>query len=231
VGVRLDPAVRRKQILDAAISYFTEAGFGVQTRELARRIGISQPLLYRYFPSKNDLINAVFDAVFLSQWNENWITQLHDQSIPLRDRLLRFYAQYAQATYTPEWIRIYMYAGLAGLDFNRKYLGLVRTRLLTAMCLEFRLEFASPQQCEHVPEVSAREIELVWTLHGSMFYAAVRENIFNMKTPITHDCRAQDAIDIFLAGACSTYPRVLEQVRADRKLPREKSKGGASASS
>ncbi len=129
-GMRLDPEVRRQQILDAAITYFSEAGFGVQTRELSRRLGISQPLLYRYFPSKQDLINAVFDAVFMSKWDEAWIAGLQDRSLPLRDRLLRFYLQYAGATYQPEWIRIYMYAGLSDLDMNRTYLGLVRKKLL-----------------------------------------------------------------------------------------------------
>jgi AcrR family transcriptional regulator len=214
VGVRLDPVVRRKQILDAAISYFAEAGFSVQTRELARRIGVSQPLLYRYFPSKNDLINAVFDVVFMRQWNENWIAELHDHSTPLNERLLHFYAQYATATYRPDWIRIYMYAGLGGLDLNKKYLSLVRDRLLTAMCQEFRHEFVTEAQRLETPEVTPREIELAWTLHGSMFYWAVRQNIFSVKTPIAFEQRARDAIDVFLAGARSTYPRMLEQAAA-----------------
>jgi len=124
--LRLDPEVRRQQILDAAVAYFAEAGFGVQTRELSRRIGVSQPLLYRYFPSKQDLIAAVFDEVFLSQWNDGWVKSLKDRSLPLRDRLMRFYMQYSEATYRPEWIRIYMYAGLADLGLNREYLEMVR---------------------------------------------------------------------------------------------------------
>jgi AcrR family transcriptional regulator len=118
-GARLDPQARRRQILDAAIAYFAEAGFGVQTRELTRRIGVSQPLLYRYFPSKQDLIEAVFDEVFLSRLNDEWVTQLRERGVPLRERLMHFYGQYAQATYRPEWIRIYMYAGLAGDKLNR----------------------------------------------------------------------------------------------------------------
>ena len=85
--MRLDPVVRRQQILDAAISYFAEAGFGVQTRELSRRLGVSQPLLYRYFPSKQDLISAVFEAVFMSQWRNEWMVELQDRKLPLRERL------------------------------------------------------------------------------------------------------------------------------------------------
>lgn len=63
--------MRRQQILDSAIACFAEHGFGVRTRELTKRIGVSQPLLYRYFPSKDAVIEAVIEAVFLG---------------PLRDR-------------------------------------------------------------------------------------------------------------------------------------------------
>ena len=222
-GMRLDPEVRRQQILDAAISYFAEAGFGVQTRELSRRLGVSQPLLYRYFPSKQDLINAVFDTVFMSQWKDEWIVELQDRSVPLRDRLLRFYLQYAGATYQPEWIRIYMYAGLSDMDLNRDYLGLVRKKLLIVMCHEFRHTFVTMPDA--LPAISAREIELLWTLHGGMFYWAVRHNIFNMKSATPFETRTTDAIDIFLAGAKTLYPQIVA------KAPRTKSKGATGSDS
>ncbi|NDA92718.1 MAG: TetR/AcrR family transcriptional regulator, partial [Betaproteobacteria bacterium] len=93
---RLDPDVRRQQILEAAISYFAEAGFAGQTRELSKRIGVTQSLLYRYYPSKQDLIEAVFEAVFLKPWNPAWTKALQDRSKPLRDRLIDFYSDYAK---------------------------------------------------------------------------------------------------------------------------------------
>ena len=232
-GLRLDPIVRRQQILDAAISYFAEAGFGVQTRELSRRLGVSQPLLYRYFPSKQDLISAVFEAVFMSQWRNEWIIELQDRKVPLRERLLAFYLQYAGATYRPEWIRIYMYAGLADMDLNRDYLALVRKKLLIVMCAEFRHTFMPQAIADNLPPISAREIELLWTLHGGMFYWAIRRNIFNIKSVTPFETRTTDAIDLFLAGARELYPQVVAQTlaaatgagTAAAKAPRAKSKG------
>jgi AcrR family transcriptional regulator len=232
-GLRLDPAVRRQQILDAAISYFAEAGFGVQTRELSRRLGVSQPLLYRYFPSKQDLISAVFESVFMSQWRDEWIVELQDRKVPLRERLLAFYLQYAGATYRPEWIRIYMYAGLADMDLNRNYLALVRKKLLVVMCAEFRHTFMPQAIAAHLPPISAREIELLWTLHGGMFYWAIRRNIFNIKPVTPFETRTTDAIDLFLAGAREFYPQVVAQTlagtsgagTATAKAPRANSKG------
>jgi AcrR family transcriptional regulator len=211
-GVRLDPATRRQQILDAAIAYFAEAGFGVQTRELTRRIGVSQPLLYRYFPSKQDLIQAVFDAVFMRRWDPAWEKLLHDKSIELRERLRQFYVLYAKATYRPEWIRIYMYAGLADMGFNRNYLTVVRKKILINMCEEFRTAFVPVKLLKDAPPIGAREIELAWNLHGSMFYWAVRQHIFGAKPAGTNfEERTADAVDLFLAGARVQYPLLLEQ--------------------
>ncbi len=219
-GARLEPQARRRQILDAAIAYFSEAGFGVQTRELTRRIGVSQPLLYRYFPSKHELIEAVFHEVFLSRLSDDWVAQLRERSVPLRERLMRFYAQYARATYRPEWIRIYMYAGLAGDKLNRDYLALVKRKLLHVMCQEFRESFLSPRQREQAGPVSTREIELVWNLHGSMFYWAVRQNIFGERTALSFETRTGDAIDLFVAGAEQCYASIVVRSPSPRKAPR-----------
>ena len=40
---RLSPTDREKQIVDGAIAYFSEVGFSGQTRELSKRLGITQP--------------------------------------------------------------------------------------------------------------------------------------------------------------------------------------------
>jgi len=219
-GARLDPQARRRQILDAAIAYFAEAGFSVQTRELTRRIGVSQPLLYRYFPSKQDLIAAVFEEVFLSRLRDEWVVWLRDRSVPLRARLLRFYLDYARVTYRPDWIRIYMYAGLAGERLNRDYLNVIRRRLLNTMCMEFREAFLSPAQRDAAGQVSSREIELVWNLHGNMFYWAVRRNIFGASGGPAFEARAADAIDLFIAGARAVYPVVVARSPSSTKPPR-----------
>ena len=65
---RLTPSDREQEIIDEAVQFFAEVGFGGRTRDLAKRIGITQPLLYRYFPTKDDLIERVFKEVYL-----NWI--------------------------------------------------------------------------------------------------------------------------------------------------------------
>lgn len=46
-----------------AIRLFAEAGFrGTTTRQLAAAVGVSEPVLYRHFPSKRDLYTAIIEA-------------------------------------------------------------------------------------------------------------------------------------------------------------------------
>lgn len=61
---RLPSGDRRNQILAAAMELFAEQGFlSTRTRELAERAGVSEALLFHHFPTKEDLIRAIFDQV------------------------------------------------------------------------------------------------------------------------------------------------------------------------
>jgi len=57
------PAVRRAQIVEAAKRRFREAGFHTTTMtDIAAQAGVSVGLLYRYFPSKDDIIRDIIEA-------------------------------------------------------------------------------------------------------------------------------------------------------------------------
>lgn len=59
---RMSAAERREAILAAAVEEFAASGFtGATTADIARRAGISQPYVFRFFPTKKDLILAVID--------------------------------------------------------------------------------------------------------------------------------------------------------------------------
>src|SRR5271163_223220 len=81
---RLSPDDRRKEYVAKATEFFAEQGFGGGTRDLARRLGVTQPLLYRYFPSKDDLIKEVYRTVYLEPLDPRWEKLLADRSRPLR---------------------------------------------------------------------------------------------------------------------------------------------------
>lgn len=183
-------------------------GFAGHTRELSRRLNITQPLLYRYFKSKKELIDKVYLHVFMGRWQPEWITLLQDRTVPLDKRLVRFYQEYARATYQPEWIRIYMFAGLESSDLNRRYLQLIKKDLLVPCCKELRVYCGILD--ENLP-VSEQEIEFYWTLHDGLFYTAVRETIYKSPMNVTFEDKVRYAVDNFLAGAKVVYPRLVAQ--------------------
>ncbi len=61
-GKRLPHRERHEAILRAAIRLFAERGYhGATTRELAAAAGVSEPILYRHFPTKQDLYSAIIE--------------------------------------------------------------------------------------------------------------------------------------------------------------------------
>ena len=58
-------AERRELVLDAAVAEFAVHGLaGTSTEDVARRAGISQPYLFRLFPTKKALFLALVDRCF-----------------------------------------------------------------------------------------------------------------------------------------------------------------------
>jgi AcrR family transcriptional regulator len=62
---RMPAAERRELVLDAAVAEFAVHGLaGTSTEDVARRAGISQPYLFRLFPTKKALFLELVDRCF-----------------------------------------------------------------------------------------------------------------------------------------------------------------------
>jgi AcrR family transcriptional regulator len=205
---RLSPEEREAQIVDGAIRFFAEVGFAGQTRELAQRLGITQPLLYRYFPTKQDLIERVYEEVFIGRWKPEWEALISDRALPLRERLIAFYRAYAADALTYEWIRIYMFAGLAGENLNRRYIELLEGRLLIPVCTEIRHAAGAPRP-DRLP-ISGLEIEAAWNIHAAVFYYFVRKFIYRARVEPDLAAYIADTVDRTLDGALAVTRRWAE---------------------
>ena len=193
---RLSPGDRRQEFVAKATEFFSEQGFGGGTRDLARRLGVTQPLLYRYFPSKDDLIKEVYRTVYLEPLDTGWEKLLADRSRPIRDRLQEFYGAYTQVIFTRKWLRIYLYSGLKGLDINRWYVGVVRDKILTRIIRECRHQAGLPPEAK--PTES--ELEMAWVFHSGIFYYGVRKYIYELPVLEDKEQMISNALDAFLAG-------------------------------
>jgi AcrR family transcriptional regulator len=166
-------------IIDKAIQLFAEKGFGASTRELAQRVGITQPLLFQHFRNKDALIQAIFDTWFERMSARDWAGFFDDQKQDLRSKLVEFFVSYATSLYDYCWIRIYMFAGLEGGSFNRFYISKLTEPLLRDIAARIRKDFGILNH-QHA-DVTTAEIELLWILHGGLYYSAIRKQIYGME--------------------------------------------------
>lgn len=62
---RLPATDRRAAVVDAALAVFSTRSYrGATTAEIARAAGVTEPILYRHFPSKRDLFLACLDEAW-----------------------------------------------------------------------------------------------------------------------------------------------------------------------
>jgi len=200
---RIDPEKRHREFVRKAVELFAEVGFEAGTRDLARSLGVTQPLLYRYFPSKDELIAAVYREIYESRWKASWREGLLDESRPIRDRIVGFYDDYTHTIFTPEWLRIYLFAGLRGVDINRRYAATLEAEIIRPIAAATRKSLGFDD--DRPP--SAGEIELFWTLQGSIFYYGVRKIVYGFEMQVDTSTMIRNAVDTFLDGVGSVLGR------------------------
>jgi len=196
---RLDPVDREREILDGAVAFFAEVGFDGGLRDLAKRLGITHQNLFRYFPTKEALIESVYKEVYLSRWKTEWETILRDPAKPLETRLVEFYESYLQAIFRYDWVRIFVFAGLKGVGISQRYLDLIQKKVVEPLAIELR-RFAGLTVDAKVA-LSTAELEIAWSLHGEFFYLAIRRWVYDMKTPDDLGPVIRASVVSFLEGA------------------------------
>lgn len=195
-------AEREQLILDTAIRFFAEHGFEGQTRELAKRIGITHSAIYRHFPSKEALIERVYEHVYISRWDPSWTGLVTDPSRPLEDRLIQFYHEYAARIFDYDWVRIFVFSGFRSYNITGRYLTMVRKKLVVPVCKELREELSRRYGTEPPSSrISEREEEAVWGLHGQIFYIAIRRFVYGVPGPSDLEQVIADHVRRFVRGA------------------------------
>jgi AcrR family transcriptional regulator len=201
---RLPRQQREKLIVEEAIKFFAEVGFEGQTRALAQRLGVTQPLLYRYFPDKDALIERVYREVFLGGWDNDWRAALTDRSLPLIDRVERFYLSYTKANFSYERVRLFMFAGLKDESIANRYMSHVHENLFMPLCHEIR----AAAGVERAADISPYEIELAAGLHGAIAYVGLRRWVYRTQTPDDMDLVIRQLVRSTMAGISDAFREI-----------------------
>lgn len=180
---RLAGDARRAQIITAACEFFAESGFSGPTRDLAASIGVTQALLYRYFDSKTDLIDAVFAEVFRSHWSDGALetfTASEDQ--PMVDRVVDVYAGMLERM-TSVATRLFFRAGLDAYPEPIYRSAAKSWPIWNAMLDAWRKAEGLPPLSE-TPMMEGERV-LMLAFHNAMVMIRVRQFIF--RAPRTLD--------------------------------------------
>ena len=193
------PHDRERLIVDHAMRFFAEKGLDGQTRELARRLGITQSLIYRYFPSKDALIGRVYEKWFSEFWNPAWPKWIADRREPLEDRLLRFYRDYNRIIYTYEWVRLFAFSGLNGLTYHFRFVTRSREELFPWIAAELRHDHRLPT-LQEIP-LTEFEIEQIVSMHATAFWLGQRRWLYRLPVPVDINTLVATRIRSFITAA------------------------------
>ena len=127
--VRLPASDRRLQLIETALDFFSRKGFsGTTTKEIAAAAGVTEAIIFRHFPTKQDLYNAVLDhnhesgqlAECIAQW-KSCMDRNDDEGL-IRAIIERVIAAFRSDLRVH---RVLMFAALEGheaaLEYNRKF--------------------------------------------------------------------------------------------------------------
>jgi AcrR family transcriptional regulator len=195
---RLPSAERERQIVAGAIRFFAERGLDGQLRDLARNIGVTHALLYHYFSTKQALIDRVYLELFEGLWKPEWERLLDDKTLDAQTKFARFYADYAIAICTRDFVRIMVFSGLSDHTIPDRFFELLRKRLFPRLIRETR------RHCGVVSRAkpSARELELLMGLHGGIFYIGLRRWVYGQAV---HSAEASEHDEIYISDRVKSY--------------------------
>src|ERR1035437_1511934 len=105
--LRLPAGDRRLQLVETALDFFSRKGFGgTTTKEIAAAAGVTEAIIFRHFPTKQDLYNAVLDhhhdsgrtTDSIEQW-KNCMARTADEGLV---RSMQFFHCSMQSVVRPE---------------------------------------------------------------------------------------------------------------------------------
>ena len=185
---RLTPVDRERQIVEGAVTFFSEHGLDGQLRDLARQLGITHTLLYHYFSTKQALIERVYTEMFEGRWKPEWEALLDDKQLDVETKLTRFYSDYAKVILQSDWVRIFLFSGLSDRYITDRYFALLREKLFPRLVRETRKFRGIVSRSKP----TGRELELLLGLHGNIFYMGIRRWVYGQAV---HDVQSVVMVD------------------------------------
>ena len=188
---------RREQILHGAMELFAEKGFrGATTREIARHLGISEALMFKYFPSKE----ALYRAIIQKRMHGTEEMLFPKEAIDSKDdrQVFKSILSYLlrKNTADPTFMRLLLYSALEGHDLSKMFFenhAMDHTKLL-ARYIQRRIREDGFRKVD--PLLTAR------AFIGMAIHYVMSQEIYGMKKlfHFSHHKVVETLVDLFLNG-------------------------------
>jgi AcrR family transcriptional regulator len=216
---------RAQEILEAALELFAEHGFATTVQAIADRVGVTQPLIHRYFPTKATLFEMIREQLLHDHWNAQWRRMLTDRSRPLPERLNGFYETYLPIVYRRVWYRGFLHVAVQDGTFAQIYLKKVERDLLGTMLQETRHHLGLPERSDVA--FHERELELTWGMHSTFVYIGMRKFIYNLPLPDDLASVIRDQTAGYLLAAERIMTELVRRQPGPRRTPQTGTAGEA----
>ncbi|GAB4342549.1 MAG: hypothetical protein Kow0037_30030 [Calditrichia bacterium] len=106
---------RQREIKQAILHIIAEEGLhALSTRNLAKKVGISEGALFRHFPSKRDMMLAILEDVQTDLMNP--LREIAQQNLPAPERLFKFLCTHVRYLIQNRGITILLFSEAAHLN-------------------------------------------------------------------------------------------------------------------
>jgi TetR/AcrR family transcriptional regulator len=198
VTKRLPATDRRQQLLESALDLFSQKGFAATTtKEIAAAAGVTEAIIFRHFPSKQDLYSAVLGLkhdsgeipTHVARWQE--FMDANDDLGLFRAIISKFVTDYRR---DPRIHRVLLFAALEGhedaLQEHRRRAFPVYERLC---------HYVERRQSEGVFRPGSPGA-LILSIVGPAAYYAQATSLFGFSSGIDDEQMANEFVQILLKG-------------------------------
>ena len=176
MGSRMTAGGRREQILRGSMKLFAEKGFrGTTTREIAQQLGISEALMFKYFPSKK----ALYRAIIRKRTDGSEEMFFPKEAIQSKDdrQVFRSIASYliSKNTDDPTFMRLIQYSALEGHELSKIFFeshAMEKTKLLS----KYIRQRIKEQAFQNVPPLLAARAFM-----GMILYYVQSQELYGLK--------------------------------------------------
>ncbi|HEY7533625.1 MAG TPA: TetR/AcrR family transcriptional regulator [Nitrospiraceae bacterium] len=200
--LRVSSRERQASLIASAASLFAAKGFnGTTTKEIAKAAGVSEALVFKYFPTKR----ALYAAILAEKVTIGELLEAVEEAIKKRDdtRVFALIASYRiRPGVDPTLLRLLLFSALEGHELSELFFGKHHKVFYEHLAgyIQTRMEEGAFRRID--PLLAAR------AFIGMVVHHRLLHEIFRVPMHRSYDETVATYVDLFLAGLKHAPPAV-----------------------